>query len=161
MAIMGNKVTLNNKNIIVLVAAAALVILLAAGGFWLLNSKQTKKGLAPEPTQAPLVLSKDSLGLKQSLTKTDKKSGDLVLENNDNFKIIYLIYNDEFIVFVNKSPYEEIKQKSEGWFRGKGFSALDLCLLKISFTATKETRPDFSSTDAVPFGCATPIVTQK
>lgn len=141
-----------------------VVLLIVFLGGLLLSKKSlndfNKKAL-PSPTPArfePKTLRKEAYDIKHRITKTDKKSGDLVVEDNSSFTITYLISNDEFIVDIETTSYDLSKQKAEKWFRDKGFSAEELCLLGISFVATKELKPDFSFKDVVPTGCPLPEI---
>lgn len=141
-----------------------LLLIMVIGGAWLLLSKGFGK-LQPKP-QAPSVpvrfepktLRKEAYQIKQELTRTNKTSGDLILEDNSDFRVTYLISNDEFIVDIKTTSYDLSKQKAEKWFRDKGFSAEELCILGISFVATKELKPDFSFKDATPADCPLPEI---
>jgi len=144
---------------LILGAIVLLVLVILVIVIFTLSTERFKlrqKTEKPTPSPVAKILSQKSQELKLRLTKTDKKSGDLILEDNPEFKIIYLISNDQFMVFVKKAPYEDIKRKAEVWFGNYGFEPFDLCLLKVSFTTSKAVKSDFSIRDAVPTGCPIP-----
>lgn len=141
-----------------------ILILIIAAGSWLLISSKDK----PTPSQPPplpkidqelKILSLEGTKIKQELVKTDKTAGDLVLEDNLDFKINYLpVPHDQFIVTIKSKPFETSRAEAEKWFTDKGFTAADLCLLKITFAVSKETKPDFTAADAIPSGCPRPAL---
>lgn len=138
-----------------------IVIVIIAG--WLLSKTQKFQAIpqaSPQPSLSPLTktLSKSAFELKKEITKTDRKSGDLILEENNDLKIIYLISNDLFIVSIKTSSYETAKQTAESWFLNKGFSKEDLCNLKLSFGASKDIKPDLTLEDIIPSGCPLPTI---
>lgn len=140
-------------------------ILITVALWFLISQKGKPRQTEPEPTPpSPHIevktLGANALKLKKQLTQTEKASGDLVLVKNSGFEIRYLISNDQFIVLVNNAPFETSKQKAQNWFSDRGFAAVDLCLLKISFAAPKEIKPDFSTEDALPAGCNPPVTSQ-
>lgn len=147
---------MSNKVLLVL---TTILILIIAAGTWLLISPKNKPPSAPPALpqigQEPKLLSVAGTKIKRELTKTAKITGDLILADNPEFKITYLIYNDQFIVNVKAKPFATSKAQAEKWFADKGFGTGDLCLLKITFAASKEIKPDFASQDAVPSGCPT------
>jgi hypothetical protein len=112
------------------------------------------KGLAA-PRQS-LALREEAQKIKAKLTQTDKKSGDLILLDNESQTIRYLILNDEFIVSVKKPPFEVVKKEVEDWFKKKGFTSQDICLLRISFVSSKTVKPNLSQKDIFPTGCSIP-----
>ena len=123
-----------------------------------------KKRPVPTRTSPPPVvnsLRQEAIELKQRLTKTDKKVGDLILEDNSDFQITYLISNNQFIVEIKKSSFDESKQEAEQWFLNKGFLANELCSLRISFAVSRQIKPDFSGKDAVPTDCPVQKPIQK
>lgn len=149
---------MNNRNYLIL---TIVLILTIAVGAWLLAGKKFLKPTAvssPSPIaqiQEPRILSLEATKLKRDLVKTDKETGDLVLETNADFQIKYLIFNDQFIVTIKEEPFGQNKQQAQEWFLDKGFVAEDLCLLKITFAASREVKPDFSQEDALPTSCPT------
>ena len=114
------------------------------------------KSLSGQPSQALVVLGKESTAIKSRLTKTDKKSGDLILEQSSEFEISYLISNDQFIITIKTTPYGDVKKKAEKWFTDKGLSAGDLCLLRITFVSPKDLNVVFTPESVAPSGCAAP-----
>jgi hypothetical protein len=143
-----------------------LFVLLIGIAGWLFYSAQNKKTTSKSTTPnvkitqaakdyaatAP-ILSAKSIEIRKAITNTDKVLGDLVLEKNSNFTVFYLIHNDEFFVNINKTPFASGKTKAEDWFKAKGFSASDLCLIRISFLATKEVKQPLSESEIIPTGC--------
>jgi len=119
----------------------------------LLRDKNRLPGLEPKssPEASPAALSRQAMELKEQITKTDKKVGDLV-SDYDDFTISYLISNDEYIVTIKNSPFKDSKKKAEDWFLNQGFARGDLCFLKITFVPVKNV--EFSSPeDAHPTDC--------
>lgn len=94
-----------------------------------------------------------AIDLKKKLTKTDLSEGDLLLVETENYKVEYLISNDDFVVSVKKSPYKDSKVLAEKWFGDQGFSGFDLCLLNISFVPAKDVDEQLGPRDAVYSGC--------
>lgn len=139
----------NKKVLIGLILLASVV---AAAFFFALNSKKGPGQETRELTQSELAsleekgrtssqvpsLESNSLDIKKRLTATDQKVGDLRLEGNENFKIDYLISNDEFYVAILKPGFKGFKQEAINWFLEKGFKQEDLCVLKINFAVNKE-----------------------
>lgn len=148
---------LNNRSLSLLVIILTITLLII--GAWILfKNHQDSQNLAPPPStvEKDKTLGLKALEAKKELTKTDKTSGDLVLEENSDFQIIYLISNDQFMVFINKLPFAETKDKAQKWFTDKGFTQQDLCLLRISFSLSKEISKDtiLEEKDVVPSGCS-------
>lgn len=142
--------------------SAIILILIIGIGAWLLAGKKVLKPTAvfsPSPIaqiQEPKILSPQAINLKRDLVKTDKEIGDLVLKESSGFEIKYLISNDEFIAHVKIAPFIEHKKAAEQWFIDKGFGAEDLCLLKITFTVSKNVQSGLQAADVLPTGC--PVV---
>ncbi len=139
---------------------AIILILIIGFGAWFLAGKGVLQPVAPSslpspPAQIsePKILGLEALKLKRDLVKTDKKIGDLVLETNADFEIKYLIFNEQFVVTVKEEPFGPNKQQAQAWFLDKGFTAENLCPLKLTFAASREVAPDFSQKDALPTGC--------
>lgn len=144
-----------NKIILILV----LILVFGVGLWFVYYNRQFQLRPPTLPTPTPEIqttLRQEGYEIKNQLTKTDKKIGDLTLENNADFKIDYLISNDQFIVTIKNPSYSLAKQKAETWFTDKGFLPGELCVLKLSFAASKEIKPDFSQKDAVPQNCPVP-----
>lgn len=118
--------------------------------------KPNESLLTKSTTPQAKVLSARALEIKKTLTKTDRKIGDLVLANKPEFEITYLIYNQRFSLEIKKAPFDNNKEKAETWFKDQGFNSDDLCLLRISFIAKKEVRETLLPTDVVPTGCDPP-----
>lgn len=135
-----------------------IALIAAIGLLYYFSKNQLRPSEKPLPHPSPLVASQGAIDLKKQLTKTDKKIGDLTLTDTDDFRIIYLIANDEFMIFIKNNPYQENKQKAQNWFIEKGFTQTDLCLFKIGFIASKEIKPDFAAADGVPDNCPVPII---
>lgn len=141
-----------------------LLLLLVIGGAWLLFNKgfgklQPKPQASPAPVRfEPKTLRKEAYQIKRELTKTDKTSGDLILADNSDFQIVYLISNDQFIVDLKNLSFQEGKKRAEEWFRNKGFLQEELCVLRISFAASKAVESDFSFQDTFPTGCPVPTL---
>ena len=138
-----------SRQVIIAVLITVLVVLAAVDIFLIFQKKQNKL-----VRQEPPTLSKKSYAIKNALIKTNKASGDLILANTKNFKVVYLISGRQFIAFVNQKPYATVKKVVEKWFIDKGFIPQDLCALELSFTASKSVKPDFSAKDAVATGCS-------
>lgn len=108
----------------------------------------------PSPSSSPSLTPAQRVGaIKKLITKTDKKEGDLTSDYQD-FKVDYLISNDEYIVTVKTLPFSDSKKKAEAWFLNQGFESGDLCLLRISFVAAKEIAPSLTKEDIIPTGCS-------
>ena len=148
------------SKLILLISCALVFLAIACGSAD--SNVQVKAGGEATATpirhlDEPLTLSQSSYEIKQRLVKTDKSSGDLVLAQSGTYKVTYMISADQFMVFVETIPFDSSKAAAEQWFLDQGFVRSDLCILKISVTATKQVAPDFSAKDAIPTNCtATP-----
>lgn len=112
-----------------------------------------KKLLTQDNEPQAEVLSSKAYEIKKSLVKTEQTDGDLVLEKNSKFEIRYLLKDDQFIVNIIETPFEDNKLDAESWFKDKGFTSKDLCLLELTFSASRHIKPDFNQVDAIPSGC--------
>lgn len=146
---------MTNRNYLIL--TIVLILIIGIGAWFLVGKKVLAPPVPPVQPTAEItetqILSLEATKLKRDLVRTDKQTGDLALESNADFEIKYLIYNDQFIVTVKNEPFDNFKSTAQQWFLDKGFDAEDLCLLNITFTASREVKPDFSQEDAIPTGC--------
>lgn len=106
------------------------------------NKEIARKNLRPE-----------ALEIRAKITKTDKKVGDLIKADTADFKIIYLISNEQFLVHIKSDNYQQAKAKAEQWFKSQGFNMKDLCSLRITFGSLNLDNPPKSDADFLPTGC--------
>ena len=141
-----------NKKIYITAGFLSLIIIF--GVAWFLGKKSLPLS-QPNPSAVvfPPTLSEKSVLLKKQITRSDKKAGDITSDYPD-FRIDYLITNDEFIVTIKTKPYEDFKKKAEDWFLNQGFAQSELCFLHITFVASKQISPDLTLEDALPTGCS-------
>jgi len=140
-----------------LISSAGIAVLLLVTVFilaWTISRSKTKP--SPTPSIERATLSEKAQKIKKEVTQTDKESGDLILLDNDNLAIKYLISNKQFLVEIKKAPFEKGKKEAEEWFMGKGFTREDLCLLRINFGAQRTIKPSLSNSDMFPSGCPIP-----
>lgn len=139
-----------------------VAVLLLVGLILVFQISKTPKVDKPKPSSTPTketaFLTKKAQSIKEELTKTDKKVGDLLLEENDKFKVTYLISNDQFIVTIKVDPFADNKKVAEQWFLSKGFKQIDLCFFRINFVPSKKVQYQLSAADTVPTGCDTPAI---
>jgi hypothetical protein len=149
-----------NKSFIGFLLTLLLIVVVIAGFIFIQSGRKSTKKLKPTstPTTSASFLSNKAKDLKEELTKTDKKIGDLILAENDQFKVTYLISNDQFIVTVKKNPFVDNKKAAEKWFLSKGFKQGDLCFFRINFGPSKEVTYTMSAADTVPTGCDVPAI---
>lgn len=140
-----------------LVVAVAVVLIVAV---FLKNAGVTQTTQKPSNQPKPssnVEEAKNAIQLKNELTKTDKKTGELTLEDNEKFRIDYMIQQDQFMVIIKKSPFAENKAQAEQWFKNKGFGQTSLCVLKVYFTAFREVTDVGTAPEVVvPTGCPAP-----
>ena len=127
---------------LLVIAGIVVVLLLTRGKLPILRQ--------PAPTPAPIQRVE---AIKKLITKTDKDVGDLTSDYQD-FRVDYLISNDEYIVTIKTRPFNDSKKKAEAWFLNQGFEQGDFCLLRISFVASNEIAPSLTQEDILPTGCA-------
>ena len=146
-------------NLIIVVLLVAVV-----GVAWFGYTNNQKNSLPTPPkeltakTTTPQLptLSSKAIETKKALTKTDQTYGDLVPATNAGFEIRYLIYDDQYFVRILEAPFDTNKAKVETWFKDKGFTSEELCLMRITYTASRQVKPDFQLADSVPTGCTPP-----
>ena len=139
-----------------------VMISIVVGLIFLLKIPEKLHIIKPKPSATPeervTTLTTQAQTIKEKLTKTDKKVGDLLLEENDKFRVNYLISNDQFSVIIKEEPFVENKNTAEQWFLSQGFKHSDLCLFRINFVPTKEVEYQLSAADTVPTGCNVPAI---
>jgi hypothetical protein len=118
-----------------------LVAILVAIAVYFINGKYQHP--KPEPSPKITSLSPQSQEIKSKLFRTERTSGDISSEYEE-YRIDYLISNDEFIVTIKKEPYSESKKKAENWFLVQGFKPEELCIMKITFYPAKDVVPDIA-----------------
>ena len=128
-----------------------LVLVLAIVGVVVLFLLRYKPPVFRQPSSTPAPAQRVE-AIKKLITKTDKKEGDLTSDYKD-FRVDYLISNDEYIVTIKTGPFKDFKKKAETWFLNQGFEPGDLCLLRISFVASKVVAPSLTREDILPTGC--------
>ena len=149
------KLKTTKKYFWVFIVLVIAIFLITGTGILFFISRQNNKLPIPKSGISG-ALSEKAVEIKKEITKTNKTSGDLIVENNPDFNITYLISNDQFMVTIKNSSYDETKNAVEKWFLNQGFTQQELCLLRLSFSASKQIKPDFSGDDAVPKGCPVP-----
>lgn len=126
--------------LLALIAVAILAIFLAI-------SQKSSKKQEPEQTQEQRIQT-----LKGQIFKTEKPKGDLVIRYPE-YEIAYLISNDQFLITINKPPYDQNKKMAENWFTSQGFKAEDLCKMNIFFISAKEVESPKTAQEKSPTGC--------
>jgi len=152
-----------DMNVSKLFGGTILILVLIVGGLiFILQIPEKFNILRPKPSSTPKVqtniLKADTQKIKEELTKTDKKVGDLDLAENEQYDIDYLISNDQFFVVIKKEPYKDSKVAAEEWFISKGFKKTDLCLFRINFVPSDAIKSDPTPEDNVPTGCDPPQI---
>lgn len=143
---------MKKHNKLYLLLTLILILILGISG-WYLYKGNLPFIAKPKTNQTKTaILSPKAQEIKKVITKTDKKVGDLVSDYKE-YRINYLISNDQYIVIIKEEPFTESKKKAENWFLGQGFKQEDLCALKILFTAAPGINGGNSTKDASPTGC--------
>lgn len=138
------------------------IVVIVVGLVYFLQIPEKLNLIKPRPSSTPLnaepYLADDAIKIKEEITKTDKKVGDVLLADNDKFKINYLISNDQFSVIIQEDPFVDNKKEAEQWFLGKGFKQADLCLFRIYFVPGENVTHAMSAADTVPTNCDVPAI---
>ena len=114
----------------------------------------------PTPTTSLYALSSQEQQLLAEITVDPRESGDLVLEDNARYQLVYLISNREFVAIVRQVPYDDVKREIENWFLSQGFSQESLCSIRLSFAPAKaleEQGYQYDPQDVVPTGCSVQV----
>jgi hypothetical protein len=117
-------------------------------------AEPTLAGPAPSPKSYVLVRALEEL---DRLTVTERVSGDLILERNERFEIVWMISNRGLMIRVIEPPYDEGRRAVTQWFLDKGFTQEELCALNLKFYPTKQADPNNQfPRDSGPTGCPSP-----
>ena len=92
-------------------------------------------------------------GDKSSIKVNQEVKGrDEVKSDSDNYKITYLVTNNQYIVTIKKAPVDAAKQAAIQEIK-KNLGVSDICTIRVNFVPTKEIRPLFKLGDAKPSEC--------
>jgi len=95
--------------LIIIILIIVLLILLGAFLYLRLNKNQPQ-----ENKQSDVEKAKTNALSKAVKTSTE---GDMLLVNNSDYQIVYLKESDQFLLSINKTPFEQIRGDAEEEFR--------------------------------------------
>jgi len=128
------------KRFIIIILIVLILILLSGTVLYL---KFGKKQL-PSVDKQQLKIEKARENAFSKTVKTNGE-GDALIVDKPTYQIVYLKKNDQFLISINKSPFEEIRKEAEEEFRKITQADQEiLCKLNVEVTTPSFANPSLS-----------------
>lgn len=95
------------------------------------------------PTEETYSLSGIQMNNFFATAKEVKPDGEVIMTENDDYRIMYFPQREYFLISIYSSPFQEIKNSAEESFiQILGIKQEDLCKLNVSITTPEFANPD-------------------
>lgn len=110
----------------------------------LLPSRQIDQ-ISSQPTGETILVSEVSMKNFYTFAENIKPDGEVVITQNDNYRIIYTPQREYFLISILSSPFEEIRNEAETVFlQLLGITQDQACHLNLSITTPRFVDPEFA-----------------
>lgn len=157
-----------NKFKLILLGSGIIVVILVVFSLFSIFTKSsppkttptttTTQSIDPDkfipPVESRPQTPKNVESIKTQLIESAAQKGDLVIYQEDSFRIIYIPTPDLFLAQISKEPVEQARKNAQDFFLEKGLSLTEICNLPLRFAlfdpALKTSNPSFNY---FPDGC--------